>query len=260
VDTDVDYKTGNIDFPGDIVLMGLVKDGFRVKGGRSIICQSTLDASEVDCEGDLLVTHGIIGRKDGVVKVAGRVKAKFIENCTVEAKGMIEVKTGIINSNVYTLDKICLGDRGVIIGGIIFAQMGIEARQIGGEAAPKTEVYCGIDFIVNRKLDWIKKKNIELLTRYKEIQNRLQRTKVENAKLLALSKSLKHAMNKLNATAKTLIFYLDKNEDAKIIVRGVIYPGTTIEICHIRYIVPRLLPRVMFFLNRRKGKIEIKTF
>jgi len=59
-------------------------------------------------------------------------------------------------------------------------------------------------------------------------------------------------------TAKTLIFYLDKNEDAKIIVRGLIYPGTIIEICHIRYVIQRMLPRVVVSLNRRKGKLEIK--
>ncbi|RPJ07737.1 MAG: DUF342 domain-containing protein [Spirochaetaceae bacterium] len=260
IDADVDYKTGHIDFPGDILIKGLVKDGFKINGGRSILCQSTLDASEVFCKGDLVVQNGIIGKKEGIVRIGGRIKAKFIENCNVEAQGIIEIKKSIINSNVNTLDKILLGDRGIIIGGIIYAQIGIEVQQIGSESGSRTEIYCGMDFMVQKKLEWIKKKNIELFMKQKEIQNRIDRGEKEGSKLAILAQSLKEAIDKLNEKAKILLFHLDKYEDAKIIVRGVVYPGTIIEICHVRYPVSHILPRVIFTLNKRKGKIEIRTF
>ena len=35
VATDVDYHSGNIDFPGDVIIQGDVKDGFAVKAGKS---------------------------------------------------------------------------------------------------------------------------------------------------------------------------------------------------------------------------------
>jgi uncharacterized protein (DUF342 family) len=260
IDTDVDYKTGHLDFPGDILIKGMVKDGFKINGGRSIVCQSTLDASEVVCQGDLHVQNGIIGKKEGLVRVGGRIKAKFIENCSVEAKGAIDVKKSIINSNVSTLDKISLGDRGIIIGGVCFAQMGVEARQIGNPSAARTEIFCGVDFLVHKKLEWIKKKNIELTFRQKEIQNRMGREPGARSKLSDMERSLRAAMDKLNETARALLFHLDKNEEAKIIVRGVVYPGVLIEICRVRYLVSQVLPRVVFTLNRRKGKIEIRTF
>ena len=82
----------------------------------------------------------------------------------------------------------------------------------------------------------------------------------KDSKLIQLRDNIKNAIDKLNEAAKLLIVHLDKNEDAKIIVKGIIYTGTYIEICHVKYIVPQTLPRVMFTLNRRKGRIETKTF
>jgi uncharacterized protein (DUF342 family) len=260
VNTDVDYKTGNINFQGDVIIKGMVKDGFKINAGRSVYCQDTLDASEVYCKGNLIVRNGIIGRKKGIVKVSGNIKAKFIENCYVEAKGSIEVRASIVNSLVNTLDKISLGDRGIIIGGQILTQNGLIAKQIGSDSAQKTEIYCGIDFVVQNKLKWIKDKNYKLLTRFNEIQNRIARMREKDSKLSELRDSIKNAIDKLNEAAKLLIGHLDKNEDAKIIVKGIIYRGTYIEICHVKYIVPQTLPRVMFTLNRRKGRIETKTF
>jgi uncharacterized protein (DUF342 family) len=260
IDTDVDYKTGHIVFPGDILIKGMVKDGFKINGGKSIVCQSTLDASEVVCKGDLLVQNGIIGKMEGTVRVGGGIKAKFIENCTVEANGIIEVKKSIVQSNVSTLSKITLGDRGSIIGGVIFAQMGVEAKQIGNPSSLRTEIFCGVDFSVQKKLEWVKKKNIELAFKQKEIQNRMGRESGKNPKLTAMEQSIKAAIDKINEMAKTLLFHLDKNEEAKVVVRGVVYPGTFIEICRVRYMVSHILPRVVFSLNRRKGKIEVRTF
>ncbi len=109
-------------------------------------------------------------------------------------------------------------------------------------------------------MEWVKKKNIELAFKQKEIHNRMGRETEKNAKLAAIDQSLKAAIDKINEMAKTLFFHLDKNEEAKVVVRGVVYPGTLIEICRVRYMVTHVLPRVVFSLNRRKGKIEVRTF
>ena len=63
--------------------------------------------------------------------MAGEVKAKFIENCYVEAGGPVYVENGILNSAIHTLKQVELGRKGVIIGGKIYAQDGVKAVQIG---------------------------------------------------------------------------------------------------------------------------------
>ena len=67
---DVDYSTGHIDFPGDVVVYGQIKQGFKVKAGGSLTCAKTIDASEVSCGGDgpgdpgSIAEHGQGGRAD----------------------------------------------------------------------------------------------------------------------------------------------------------------------------------------------------
>ncbi len=38
---------------------------------------------------------------------------------------------------------------------------GVTAVQIGSALGPRTEIYCGIDYSVEQKLQWIRDKNIE---------------------------------------------------------------------------------------------------
>lgn len=75
IDDDVDYKTGHINFPGDVIIRGEVKDGFKVHSRGSIFCAKTLDASEVISGKDLIVQQGIIGRNKGIIQVEGKLKA-----------------------------------------------------------------------------------------------------------------------------------------------------------------------------------------
>ena len=62
---DVGYETGHIDFPGDIVLNGTVKDGFAVKAGQDVMASGTLDVTNLEAGGDIIALKGLIGRKDG---------------------------------------------------------------------------------------------------------------------------------------------------------------------------------------------------
>ncbi len=260
IKSDVDYHTGNIDFPGDVVIYGNVQDGFKVRAGGSIYCHKTLDASEVLCGGDLFVRLGIIGRKKGVVKVKGSVEAKFIENCYLEAGGNISIKTSILNSVVHSLKRVNLGEKGIIVGGKVFAQNGVEAAQLGTRVGPKTEIHCGIDFTIQQKLEWIRDKNIELAMKLNEIDRRIKDASTPSyiEKLKEVRKKLSQAIHKLNAASATMVNELDKNEEADVKVSASVYPGVYIEICHISYIVNRELKHCRFYLDKVKGKIAVE--
>jgi uncharacterized protein (DUF342 family) len=259
IDNDVDYRTGHISFPGDVIIRGEVKDGFKVHSGGSVFCYKTLDASEVISKKDLIVQQGIIGRNKGIIKVGGVVKTKFIENCYLEAKGSVYVENGLMNSVIHTLKQVELGRKGVIIGGKIYAQDGVKAVQIGSAMGPRTEIYCGIDYSVQQKLEWIRDKNIELAVKLKQVEGKLKTTSAGSEKLLQLREKIKPAIHKLNEAANSMIFQLDKNEAAEVVVKGSIFPGAYIEICHLSYIVSRQMKRVRFKLDKEKGKIVAES-
>jgi uncharacterized protein (DUF342 family) len=258
IDGDVDYRTGHIDFPGDVVIKGEIKAGFRVHSGGSVYCSKTMDASEVTSRGDLIVAYGLLGRKKGKVRVGGDVRVKFIENCYVEAGGSISVGVGILNSAVYSLNKVELGKKGIIVGGSVYAQNGVSASQLGTGMGPRTEIYCGLDYSVEQKLEWIRDKNLELAFKLKQVQNKLRSSAVGSERLLEVEEKVKSTIHKLNQAAQQLVFRLDRNEAAEVVVSGRVYAGVYVEICHVSYIVTRTLQGIKFSLDKAKGKIMTK--
>jgi hypothetical protein len=207
------------------------------------------------CSQDLSVGWGLIGRKAGKVKVGGEVKAKFIENCYVEARGSILVDVGILNSAVYSGDRVETGKKGVIAGGSVTAQNGIRVAQLGTRMGPRTELYCGTDYITEQKLEWIRSKNLDLAFKLKQVENRLKKSPENQDKLLNIQRRIKEAIHKLNEAAQSLIFHLDRNESADITVSGHVHPGVYIEICHVSFVASHSLKGVRFHLDKEKGKI-----
>jgi uncharacterized protein (DUF342 family) len=256
----VDYRTGNISFPGDIIIHGRVNDGFKVESGGTIYCKEALDASEVVGGKDLVVNRGIIGRNKGRVKVVGVIGTKYIENCYVEAQDSIYVETGILHSMIHTQNMLEMGQKSIIAGGKIYALNGVKAYHIGTKMGVKTEISCGIDYSVQQKIEWIKDKTVALALKLGEIEKALKRKTSEQEKLITVRDKIKNTIRKLNGAAKSLIFQLDKSESAEIIAKGVVYPGVYIEICHVSYIVPHEMENVRFWLDKEKGKIGVETY
>lgn len=254
IDGDVGYKTGHIDFPGDVIIKGQIKDNFIIRSGGNIFCEKTMDASEVSCGKDLHIKLGIIGRKKGKVKVGGKLRAKFIENCYVETKGPIYLDAGILNSTVYSLDRIEMQKRGVIVGGTVYAQNGIIAMQIGTAMGPKTEIYCGVDYIVANQLGWMRDKNIELTIKLQRLKEKYKKNPGDE-ELKSVIHKIEQAIQTMNNSAIDLVSKLDKNDNAEIIVRGSVFPGVYLEICHVSYTVEAEMSRIRFRLDKEHGKI-----
>jgi uncharacterized protein len=251
----VDYSTGHVDFPGDVVIGGEIRRGFKVSAGGSLFCGSLIDATEVRVGRDLATSRGILGRGDGLVVAGGGLTAKFVENCRVEAGGEIAVEAGILNSRMYTLDRVETGPRGVLIGGRTYAVNGVATQNVGSASGTRTEIFCGIDFVVQRKLEWIRDKNIALALRLKAVQAQMKPGNPTSARLAPLEEKLRDAIHRMNESARALVGGLDKNEAAALEVRGSIFPGCYIEICHVPFVVQKEMKRVRFTLNKEKGKV-----
>jgi len=255
---DVDYHTGNITFPGDIIIHGRVNDGFTVDAEGSISCKGTLDASDVTCKRDLLVSRGIIGRKKGTIHVGGEIRAKYIENSYVEAGGPIYIETGILHSIVSTRDCLEMTKRSIIAGGKIYSQNGVQAGQIGTKMGIKTEIHCGIDHNVQQNLEWIRDKSVALATKLSQIEDRIKAEPEKETVLDETKRKIKEYIHKLNRTAKALVVQLDKNRKAEVVVRGTVFPGVYIEICRRPYIVSHEIQGVRFFLDRERGAVDVE--
>ena len=253
---DVDLHVGNIEFPGDVVIRGGVRDGFTVKAGKSLLCLGPIEAAQVECGGDLVTHQGVIGKDKARLHVGGAVVAKFLESCSVECTGPVQVRTSILNATVQTRSRVIMGDRGVIIGGVIRAQNGVSAAQIGTDRGPRTEIHCGIDFTVEQKLVWIRDKNVALAVKLKQVEVRMKSDPASAKVLAPLREKIKEAIHKLNESAKGMVSSLDRNEKADVSVRDVIHPGVYLELCHASHFITRPRRAVSYVLDPPSGKVK----
>jgi hypothetical protein len=170
VEGDVDFSTGNIAFPGTVIIKGSVKDGFVVRSGGDVEVHGMIGAARVEARGSIRVTGGIITREE-VVVAGGEISARFIENSTVEARGSIRVQKGVMHSRVETLGVLeVAGAPGSVVGGMIRAGAGLIAKTLGSPSGTRTRVFVGEDYLVCRKLKEIEKALGILRDRLREIE------------------------------------------------------------------------------------------
>ncbi len=136
---DVDYETGNINFHGNIVVKGMIKEGFKVKGVNLTVQE--IEGGIIDISGDLQVSAGIT---EGQISAQGNIYAKFINNSKIWGFGDLYVSKEIIDSNIV-LSGRCINQTGHIISSKISAKLGIEAGRIGTETSKQSTLKVGID-------------------------------------------------------------------------------------------------------------------
>jgi len=136
---DVDFETGNINFKGNIVVNGMIKEGFTVKGVN--LTAKEIEGATIDLSGNLNISAGIT---DSKITTQGNVHAKFINHSNIMAFGNLEVSKEILDSNII-LSGTCQNQSGHIISSKITAKMGIEAGKIGTASAKPAKINIGVD-------------------------------------------------------------------------------------------------------------------
>lgn len=143
----VDYETGNIDFKGNVEIKGNVVGGFKVKATGDIIVQGSVeDAAEIQGDGDLTVKQGIVGKKTKI-QVKGGVRAKFIQDATIQAEGDVVAASYIRTATVQSKNTVTVegkGSGGGIFGGETWALNAITARNVGSEHSTTTVLSLGV--------------------------------------------------------------------------------------------------------------------
>lgn len=142
---DVDFSSGNIDYPNDIVIGGSVRDLFKVRSANgSIAVGGTIDAAQVWAEQNVQVAGGIAGRGKGAVAAGGSLTAKYLDNVHVNSGRDVLIKNDITASTV-----VCGGDLVVRSGSIIKSDLTVtgrvEAGTVGSAAGFPMTVELGHD-------------------------------------------------------------------------------------------------------------------
>lgn len=142
VDQNVDFKTGNIDFNGNILVHRGVKDCFTVKASENIEVRGLIEAATLIAGKDLHAKGGFAGREQGVAEVEGNLYGKYLDAVQTQVSGDLCVEREVINCNNTVLGNVNC-PRGSIIGGVTHVSGTVELMDLGAGAHPITELHIG---------------------------------------------------------------------------------------------------------------------
>ncbi|MBT2681379.1 DUF342 domain-containing protein [Bacillus sp. ISL-35] len=146
---DLDLRTGNLDFVGNIVIKGNVPSGYELKAGGDIIVDGLVEAANLQAGGNIVVKGGVAGAMKGRMTAGGNVFANYLNQANVKAGQDIIVKSSILHSKLTAAGSVDC-QTGTIIGGTISAGRNISVKELGNELFTKTELAVGWDPLLEK--------------------------------------------------------------------------------------------------------------
>ncbi len=251
---DVCLLSGNIHFPGNVIISGSVQEGFIVEVEGDIFIKEGIDGGIVKGGGRIEVGKGV---RKGNVK-GKTITCGFIENSYITGD-FIQVKEAILHSDTLSFDIKAKK----IIGGRIFAKDKVEVDEI-----KNTFVYLGRKPDVIAEIERLK----EVLKKEKITFEKLSLYFLQSKKYLdikhidMLSLDRKELLKGEYEKKKGELFEIVKrikdlenmevNEEAAVFVKNKVYPGTRINILNANFLVLEEKGASLFRLEKGKVLVE----
>ncbi len=238
---EVTLATGNVDFEGSILVRGDVGSGVVIHATEDIIVNGFVESAKLSCGGDIFLRSGVHGAGAGIIEAGRKVAGNFFEYAQIVSGGDIEANY-CLNCDLEAAEWILIhGVKGTLAGGTARAGKGVKSYNIGNRAKLPTVLRLGVneDLIKSRqeaefKISEVGRELVILENAYAGFQNKYapevrnamdMYIKIENAlytKQLELD-GYKNALKQYDLTAERMA-------DARAVVKGSLYEGTTIYI------------------------------
>jgi len=140
IEGDINASTGNVSFPGDLIITGTVHSGCKVEAAGSLKILGEVQDAVIRCGGDLILRGGVKGESNAVISAGRSMKAKFLENVKLTASEEVFISEDIINAKINT--KGVLRARS-IVGGNVAAAGGISILKAGNKEGVSTVLDIG---------------------------------------------------------------------------------------------------------------------
>lgn len=239
---DVDNSVGNIKFTGSVNVRGDVYEGYTIRAKGDITVQGVVEGAQLYAEGNIILYQGMRGMKTGVLHAKGDVTGKFLEDCTIYAKGNVQAEY-IINSNVSCENDVILsGRRGAFIGGRCAVYHTMKVKTVGSRSHAATDVILGVTPELLENVDNTKAEIIELTRKLGEHNKNIEylNSRLKNG---VITESQKRKLNELKIQEPVNQMQLVKLKrqlaemNAQIrevgqsrLMAEIVYPGTVLHI------------------------------
>lgn len=259
ISADIDEQTGNVDFPGNVVLYGTVRKGFFVKAAGSLIVSGDAEAALVSANTNVSMSGGIRGAGKGTVWAKQEIKIAFAENAKLLAGADITIDKYCFQCVVKTNSKLIInGSPGVLLGGAIRASRGVETVDLGSPKTVRTTISFGQNYLVSDQIEVCEKESAQIKELVNKINDQMAKVPPTDPRIQDLRKK-KLDLLKRNDKLTVRIFTLNEQFETHILshirVTGTVYPGVILE-SHGRYFeVREPRKRVIFTFDQKTGQI-----
>ncbi|MBT2660185.1 FapA family protein [Bacillus sp. ISL-45] len=266
---DLDLRTGNIDFVGNITIRGNVPSGYELKAGGDIVVEGLVEAANLQAEGNIIIKGGVAGAMKGKVRAGGNLLASYLNQANVKAGQDIIVRSSILHSKLTASGNVDCRT-GTIIGGTISAGRNIFVKELGNELFTKTELAVGWDPLLEQAeietLQFIEtaKENIRKLTEIEVklagIGNRAGGLKAEQQQMISKQRNTRQNVETgLAELVAELEFLKMEKQDrlySSLFVLERVFPNTKVFFGKYAILTNQLYKKVSFHLENSEISIH----
>ncbi|GAB5496917.1 MAG: FapA family protein [Phycisphaerales bacterium] len=156
----VDFSTGNIDFPGNIVVSQGVRDGFHVQSGKSIAIGGLVEAAELVSGRDITLKVGMAGRGKGTIFAGRDLNTTYLDACDCQIARDLTVENDINDCTIIVTRDI-VSPSATLLSGEIAVLGHCELAQVGSPTGAHSVITLGrvpkFDEMVSEALEIINK-------------------------------------------------------------------------------------------------------
>lgn len=268
--SDVGVKTGNISFSGRIIIRGNVISGFTVETPDSIEIYGVVESAQILAGGDVIVSGGIQGNDDCLIKAGGFVKCNFMNNCKVIAGGSVTADS-MMHCDVISDDTIsAIGRKGLILGGSYISRHHIIGSSIGAEIGTITKLQLGITNDIMSDFQQLAadikdyKSNVSKLKKAVDILTKQKKVKPDDEKVSAMFESSNESLRDYNdKLKKAMVEFKHVNELIEqlrdvYVKANTVYPGVRVKMGNSHYNVKSELIKAKIIKDH--GEIVLTAF
>ncbi len=254
---DVDRKTGRINFPGVVSIVGSVRSGLVVLAGSDVKIGKNVEAALISSGGMLAIGGGVKGGGKAVLRSAGTLSCSFLEHARVLSVGRIDVESGVVQCNVKCNDELrCSGRTARVAGGTVRVRRGLSVAHLGSEKGTPTLVSFGQDYLVEDQIEQLERAIQKARERIVYLDQKS--TEVTGARLATVRKEKVQLLKGIEKRGVKLFILREKFEthvESSVTVSGTLYPGVVFD-CHgRRHEVKKARTGVRVTFNPESGRI-----
>lgn len=146
VDGDVSKVTGNVGFPGMVLVRGNIKSRLKVQARGNVVVTGTVEGAELkSTQGGIFIKGGVKGGKVAFLEAKHDLFCRFAELSQLKG-GEVCVLESLFHCDVVAREALhLLEGKGAVIGGRVQVGRGLFAKVIGSRSFIYTEIEVATD-------------------------------------------------------------------------------------------------------------------